>query len=235
MKLKKVLAPAALLIALLMTAQALAGSEFLFNGYATYTPAPDQLGATMDVYGILSTVGGVPTPIAVDMDNYQYTVHVEGMTIGGQSSYPPPPFPRMSSIFNGGMVHIYSDPIAGGTAADYGDVSTFVDGELILFASVDDGWTLNLMDGSITPPGVFTGSGAGTCDFIGGTRVGDLSLAEYFLNDWNFLGLDISDPNPPVTPVPDGFDRSFKTKLTPPNDPTASENSTWGKIKDLYH
>lgn len=237
MKLKKVLAPAALLIALLMTAHVMAGSEFLFDGYAVYSPAPDQVGATMDVYGILSTVGGVPTPIALDMDNFEYTVHVADMAIATYDEFPAiPPIigPRKVLTFAGGMLRIYADAIVGGTAADFAAPGTFTDGEPILFAGVKDNWTLNLMDGSITPDGVYTGSGAGFCDFIGGTQLDAITVAEYYLDDWNFLGLDISDDNPPATPVPAGYDRSFKVKLTPPNDPTPTVETTWGKIKELY-
>ena len=234
MKNKKFLAPAALLIALLMASTSVAGSEFLFNGNANYFPVVDQLNSEMAVNGILSTVGGVPTPIPVDMDNFEYTIHIEGMMVASVVNFDPPPFPRISESFNGGAIYIYEDSKATGTAADYAFPATFVDGSMILMAVVDDGWSMMLIDGTATPPGVYTGSGSGTCDFTGGSRLGELIAAEYYLQDWFFAGLDISDDNPPSTPVPANFDRSFKTKLVPPNDPTPSEDSTWGQVKKLY-
>lgn len=230
MKLNKFLAPAALLVAMMIAAPAAADSEFLFNGYSVYgPPGKDQVGAEREVYGILSSVGGIPTPIVLDTDNFEYTIHIFGQMVVGVVEYTIP-FPRKEVVFDGGTIHIWADAV---TAADYASPGTFVDGELILIASVDDGWTMMLADPPISD-GVFTGAGSGTCDFNGGTQLDALIAAEYFLDDWNFLGLDISDENLPATPVPDGYDRLFKTKLTPPNDPTNSAESTWGTVKKLY-
>ena len=234
MKLKKVLAPAALLIALLMTAHVMAGSEFLFDGYAVYSPAPDQVGATMDVYGILSTVGGVPTPIALDMDNFEYTVHVADMAIATYDEFPAiPPIigPRKVLTFAGGMLRIYADAIVGGTAADFAAPGTFTDGELILAATVHDGWRMQLAD----PFGMtFAGSGVGFCDFYGGSNLAD--LIEYggqpFLENWTFAGTGISDPSFFVT-VPDGYDRIFGVKLVYP-EPVPTTGSSWGGVKALF-
>jgi hypothetical protein len=238
MKANKILLPTAMLAVLLVagsaTAQDTDGKEFLFNGYAVYEPAPDEVEATMDVYGMLSTVFSVPTPIMLDTDNYEYTIHVDNMVVATVVDFPPPPFARRSLTYTGGTLTIYADAIAGGTAADYAAPGTFVDGEAILIASVDDGFVLNLMDTSVTPPGVYTGSGTGTCDFFAGTQLDALTAAEYYWDDWYMHALDVSDDNPPSTPVPAGFDRSMKIKLVTPNDPTAAEESTWGRIKELY-
>ncbi|MFH1844748.1 MAG: hypothetical protein ABIF77_16265 [bacterium] len=234
MKVYKFLAPAALLAIVLMALPVSAESEFLFNGYSVYTPSVDNVGSVREVFGILGTVGGIPTPILLDPVNYEYTIYINGQTVNSRTDLPPPPFARRIVGFEGGGLFIYADPIVGGTAADYDNPATFVDGELILEGVVDDGWTMMLMDSSVTPPGTYTGSGSGTFDFIGGTQYDALITAEYLLTDWYLHGLDLSDDNPPATPVHPGYDRNFKAKLTPPNDPTDTVDSTWGQVKTLY-
>jgi hypothetical protein len=80
----------------------------------------------------------------------------------------------------------------------------------------------------------FSGSGNGSCDFFDGTQLMDLVTAEYYLDDWGFVGTPVADANPPYVIVPDGFERKFDVKLTPPNDPTPTEPGTWGQVKSLY-
>ena len=141
-------APAvALLLALLLAAPALGNSEFLFNGYSKYwdSDPPDAVGSTMEVYGILSSVWQVPPPIPLDTAQYQYTVYVASMMVTAYS-FTTVPFPMKMLAYNGGEIHIYADPIATGTAADYADPTTFMDGELILVATVDPNWSLILSD-----------------------------------------------------------------------------------------
>ena len=206
-------------------------SEFLFSGYSQYVMGePDAVGSTMDVYGILTTVG-VETPIWLDTDNYQDTVLVSGMVVTGFVHDQPT---IMNIVYGGGEVQIFKDPIVGGTAADWSSLGSFVDGEMILHASVDPNWTLLLFDFDLDM--YFTGSGSGSCDFDGGSQLGDIIDAEYYLNDWGFFGTPVADenPNPPGVWVPDGFERVFGVKLIPPNDPTPDEPSTWGQVKGLY-
>jgi hypothetical protein len=222
----------ALLVAMAMVSAAFGQSEFLFFGYSKYVAGdPDDMGSIMDVYGIMTTVGGVDFPIPVDMLNYEYTVYVSSMVVASNTNEPPT---VLNLGYNGGEVRIYKDPLAGGTLADYADPSTFTDGELILHATVQDGWTALLFD--FDTDFIFTGSGSGFCDFIGGSQLGDLVVGEYYLEDWGLHGTPVADPNPDqgIT-VPTGYDRVFDVKLTPPNDPTATDPASWGEIKRLYH
>jgi hypothetical protein len=219
------------LVALAMTGSAFGNSEFLFFGYSRYLDNPDQVGSVMEVYGILNPATEVPVPISLDLANVQYTVFVASMLVASFSETP-----EMKSLtFNGGVVNIYADAMGmpSFTDADYGDLSTFTDGELILVANVDDGWPALLWD--FDNDGRFTaGSNGGTCDFVAGTRLGDLVAGEYYLDDWGFFGSPYVDPDPPWTTVPDGFHRIFNVKITAPNDPTPTELSTWGQVKTLY-
>ena len=221
----------ALLLAMAVAMPTWGASEFLFNGYAKYWDGqvPDAVGSTMEVYGILSTVWEVPPPITLDLDNYQYTVYVATMNV---SLYNNVPAVVKTIDYNGGEIHIFADPIAGGTPADYAVPATFMDGDLILQATVDDGWEAVLYD--FDSDLIFSGSGGGTCDFIGGSRLGDLAAAEYYLNDWGFFGTPVADPNPPYLTVPDGYHRVFDVKIATTHDPTPSEDSSWGQVKNLY-
>jgi hypothetical protein len=227
---KKAIALAVALI-LAAAAPALGDSEFFFNGYSKYWDGhtPDAVGSIMEVYGILSTVSEVPTPIALDTDNYQYTVYLATMQVASYSNMPP----QIKTItYNGGEVHIFADPLVGGTAADYADPPTFMDGELILNATMDDAWTLVIYD--FDGDGSFSGSGTGFCDWIGGTQLDALSGAEYYLEDWYVHATPVSDPNAFGISVPAGFHRMFDTKITAPNDPNPVVSGTWGGVKSLF-
>lgn len=231
----KALAPVLALVAALATvAPAMAASEIIFYGYAKYTPVVDAVGSTMDVYA-LAAPGSVAPPLAFDWTNYEYTILVGGMTVATYvaNSVPVGPYllDRKTSTFTGGIVQIYQDAKVGGTHASFAAPATFVDGTLILTAAVDDGFSALLTDGPILHDGIFVGSGSGTCDFNGGSRLGELVTAEYYLNDWFFGGVPISDPNPTV---PAGFQRLFNVKIVSPNDPTGLETGTWSAVKGLY-
>ena len=222
----------ALLLALCLTAPVLGNSEFLFNGNAKYWDGetPDVVGSTMEVYGILSSVWQVPPPIALDTVNYEYTVYIATMYLSSYS-YMPVPFPMKAFSFDNAEIHIFADPIVGGTAADYADPTTFTDGELILVAAVDPGWAMNLTD--IDGDGAFTGSGAGTCVFVGGTQLDALQAAEYLLDNWYLYGSPVSDPSA-GTIVPANFHRLFDAKIATTYDPTPAVESSWGRVKSLY-
>jgi hypothetical protein len=237
MKAIKILAPAvALLVLAAISMPAMAGSEWVFFGYAKYAPTVDAVGSEMEVYGVLTT-GSLPMPLNFDLDMYEYTLYVNDMIVSSYTYFPPPPFARKQIVFNGGVISIYADDrnAVGFTLHDYANLITFVDGELVLVANVDNGWQMNLSDPGFPPDGLFNGTSLGTCDFVGGSQLDALQTAEYYLDDWFFSGITIADPNPAqgVT-VPGGFDRVFDAKIIPVNDPSATNTSTWGKLKEIY-
>lgn len=231
----KALAPVLALVAVLAAVvPAFAAGEIIFYGYAKYTPVVDAVGSVVDVYG-LAAPGSVAPPIAFDWTNYEYTIWVTGLTVAGfvADAVPIGPYTlnRESTTFNGGAIQIWADPKVGGTHADFANPATFTDGTLILTAAVDPGFSSLLTDGPTLHDGIFVGSGIGTCDFNGGTRLPELVAAEYYLNDWTFAGTPISDPNPTV---PAGFQRVWNVKIVPMNDPTPVEPGTWSGVKTLY-
>ncbi len=218
---------AALLVLAFGTGTAMAGAEFVSFGYAKYTPAVDTVGATVDVYGILTDAGGFPTPIPFDFDNYQHTVHISAWTISSVSN---PSAMVRNVTLDGGMIEIFTD---NGTAADWANPATFTDGTMVLSANLQDGFGITMLD--TNTDGLYSGFGSGMCDMVGGTRLGELTAAEYELANWIVNALNVADPDsgPGVT-VPDGWDRVFDLKIVPPNDPTASDPATWSNVKSLF-
>ena len=139
----------------------------------------------------------------------------------------------ISLDFGGGQLYIYEDDRVTGTAADYGNLPTFSDGELILVAQIDPNWTAMLYD--FDTDGNFTlGANGGTCQFSGGSRLLDMMDAEYYLAEWGLFGSPFVDPNPPLIEVPAGFQRIFNTKIVAPNDPSPIEHTTWGEVKNMF-
>jgi len=231
---RKIFIPVATLLLLMAITVPVQGeSEFLFYGFSKYWEGepPDAVGSNMEVFGILSSVGGLDFPIALDTDNYEYTLFIATMTVATFSNDPDY---ILILTYDNAEIHIFADPIVGGTAADYADYTTFMDGELILNAIVDNGLTVNLFDFPPNQDGNFAGFASGACDFIGGTQLDALIAAESLLENWGVYGT-VADPDSgPGIEVPDGFHRLFDVKITPPNDPSSSESSTWGGVKSLF-
>ena len=214
-------------LALLVAVPVAAQVEFTFEGFAVYTTAPDMVGCTVDVYGIANPPVSVPTPIPTDFYNYEYTIHVTGMTsasfVTGSDT--------KDWVFNGGNIAIYADALAGGTAGDYLVPATFTDGTMLLSATVDDGWEMHLDN----PFGLYySGAGIGSCDMVGGTAYQELVNMDYTLNDWTFAGTGISEAYFPFITVPDGYQHVFGVKIIFPYDPTANEDMDWGQVKALF-
>lgn len=220
-----------LALALCVAVPAMAQVEFTFEGFAAFDPGTEMQGATMTVYGIANPPMSVPTPVPTDFAANQYTVAIGGMLTAGYA-FDGINFTK-SYMFTGGTISIYEDAIAGGTAGDYANPSTFVDGSLLLQASVDDGWSMDLNNASY-PFGWFSGAGIGTCDMNGGSALSDLIGMNYPLIDWTFAGTGISEPMVPFITVPAGYDYVFGTKIIFPYNPTATEGKSWGEVKTLF-
>jgi hypothetical protein len=205
--------------------------EFVFFGFSKYLDgeAPDAVGSNLEVYGILNPAGGLSLPIALDPDNFQYTIYIASMTV---TSYSNEPDYLKTLTYDSGEIRIYADATTGGTAAAYVDRATFTDGELIFLATLDSGFIVKLFD--FDGDQLSNGYGSGECDLHGGSQLEALTDVGYFLDDWGIYAT-IADPGSgPGLTVPDGFHRLFDVVLTPPNDLTARKGSTWGKLKRSY-
>jgi hypothetical protein len=204
--------------------------EFTFEGYSKSTLGPDVVGTAYTVLGIANPAVSAPTPLAMDFANNQYTIRVTGLTLAafaedvvlGVKTY----------AFNGGLIEIFEDAKAGGTAADYAAEATFVDGTMLLQATVDPGWEMRMDN---PPPGLFgySGNGIGACDLTGGSELAMLIGMGFTTDNWSFAGTGIAEPGFIVT-VPAGYDLTFGTKIIYPFDPTPTVDSSWGEVKNLF-
>jgi hypothetical protein len=210
---------------------ALGGTELVFRGYAKYVSgSPDELGAVMEIYGVLERATGTITPIDVDLQNNEYTIAVTGMTVTDAFDQPSPS--RRIISYGAGQLHIYAQPIGTGTAADFGLPGTFTDGEMLLGGDVRADCIAELFD--FDDDGDYSGSAYGGADFDAGTRLSAMEAAGYDLTDWNFNGT-LADPDAGAgVTVPAGYDRVFDILLTPPREPSPVEAASWGRIKNLY-
>jgi len=178
--------------------------NFDFNGYAI---VPTTAGGTLILRSVLTNNGVVPTPIALDFTQFQYTLLVTATlsVVGPPSQYSP------------ASIEMFEDPIAGGTAADYAAPGTFTDGTLIL-AGVFDG---NLTRNRFTPT---LGSFIGLVDFTAGTRLGDLGTPQ----DWPFGGAWSRS----ISGIPTGYDENWDGKIDLAT--VAVEPSSWEAVKEMY-
>lgn len=202
----KVLATSVALAALLGAPTAQADPpNFDFNGYAI---VPTTTGGTLTLRSVLTNNGVVPTPIPLDFVNNQYTLVVTGTlasTVGLKQFYSP------------ATVQLWSDAIGGGTAADYANGATFVDGTMILSGAFDGNlerlrFTTNL------------GSFIGKIDFSGGSMLGALATPQ----DWPFGG----GWSRSVSGIPSGYNENWDGKID--LAPVAVEEQNWGAVKGLF-
>jgi hypothetical protein len=231
-KLLKILMLVAAPVVLAGTAlPALGGTELVFRGYARYvTGTPDAVGAVMEIYGVLGTAGGTITPIDVNLEDNEYTIAVTGMAVTDVINQTAPN--RRLISYTAGQLHIYAEPIASGTAADFALPATFTDGEMILGGDVAADCIVELFD--FDADGDYAGSASGGVDFNDGTQLASMETAGYDLTDWNLYGT-LADPDAGAgVTVPAGYDRVFDILLTPPREPSPVEAATWGQVKNLY-
>jgi len=179
--------------------------NFDFNGYAI---VPTTVGGALTVRTVLTNNGVVPTPIALDFVNNQYTLVVTG-TLASQAG--------IFQYYSPATLEIWEDPIAGGTAADYANGGTFTDGTLILSGAFDGNLTRTAFTAGL-------GSFLGLVDFSGGTRLGDLGTP----SDWPFGG----GWSRSVTTIPAGYHEQWDGKIDLAT--VAVQNETWEGLKRLY-
>ena len=202
----KVLATAVALgvLAASPSAQAVDPPNFDFYGYAQVS---DVLGSTLTLRSVLTNNGVVPTPIALDFTNNQYTL-VAGGTLAS--------IVGVARNYTMASVAMYEDPIAGGTAADYSAPGTFTDGTLILSGTFDGFLVRNRFSATL-------GNFIGSVDFTGGTRLGDLTTPQ----DWPFGGGWSRS-----VMIPTGYQEAWDGKID--LAAVSVQPETWQGVKGLY-
>lgn len=194
---------AAAVLAVAPTAQA--QQFFDFNGQALL---PASQGGVLTMRSIVVNNNQVPTPLALDFANYQYTLVVAGLVWGSGTT---------TQHYAGGTIAIYED---NGTAADYTNPSTFTDGTVILAGVV-----LSLDRTMFTAN---LGTAAGLVDWLGGTRIGEIAPADRL--SWAFL-TGISNRSTVTLP---GYDENWDGKVEPQSPIVANDETSFGALKDAF-
>jgi len=131
----------------------------------------------------------IDTPIPLDFANFEYTfVVIAPLAVesGNSQDYGP------------GTIVLYEDD---STPADYSNPGTFSDGTVILSGTFYD-FTRTMFTASL-------GSGSGSVDWTGGTRVGEIAPADQ--DDWLFV-VAISTRSTVTEP---GYDENWDGKVEP--------------------
>ena len=169
---------------------------------------PAGVGGSATVYGKIVNGGAVATPLPLDFANYGYTIVVTGLVQDTAGA---------TSLFSGGTVAIYQD---AATAADWANPATFTDGTAILTGSLV-AFQRTMLTGTL-------GSGAGTVDWTGGTRLAELSPADQ--TGWPFLTA-VSRAASQVQP---GYSERWDGKVEPTGDVVATESASWSDLKASF-
>lgn len=199
------------LLMLLLLAQAgLAATAFAVQMFDFDAQAlmPAGVGGSATMYGKIVNGLAVPTPIPLDFANYGYTVVVTGLVQTSAGA---------TSLFTGGAITIYQD---AATAADWANPATFTDGTAILSGSLVD-FQRTMLTSTL-------GSGVGTVDWTGGTRLNELALADQ--TGWAFL----TAVSRAVSQVQPGYSERWDGKVEPVGDVVSTETASWSELKASF-
>lgn len=236
------LVAAALAGALLIIAPAAFADVFITDYYGfswETTPGgayvPLQAG---NVYQMTGTIDAMLPPLVFNTNLNEYTfvisnaVQVGPKVVAGSGSDFRGPYTTYQITYaDGALFQIYEDPIAGGTHYNWGvnppnatSPATFADGALYLNAtSVNFVAYINVYSA-----GIYAGQEIGSFDtnlkFVGGTHVGDVGGVG--ATGYNFAGLTKN----PHASIPLGY----KERVDGQQFVTATQPTTWGKIKNLF-
>jgi hypothetical protein len=193
---------------LLMAVPASAQQLFDFLGQ---TVVPAGAGGMLNMDSIVRDPSPGTTPIPLDFANFEYTLVITNlMLVSGDGSIASP------QNYANGTLAIYED---NGTAADYANPATFVDGTAILIG------TINQLNRTMFTPTL--GSAAGTVDWNGGSRLDDIAPVDQL--GWPFLtGISAR-----AEVVEDGYDEQWDGKCEPDHDIVDVTPMSWGSVKAL--
>lgn len=196
-----------LAVACIVAAPGLSSAQQLFD-YNGQAIVPGAGGGSATAYLPIDEAGVIDTPLALDFANYDYTiVVVTGISsvVGGTTEFLP------------GTITIYED---NATVADYGDPSTFTDGTVILSGSI--------YDFSITFLLSTLGSGLGSVDWTGGTRIDEFAPADR--TGWAFV---VTASTRSTVLVP-GYDQNWDGKVEPLEPVVDTEESSISEMKTRH-
>lgn len=192
---------------LLMAVPASAQQLFDFLGQ---TVVPAGVGGMLNMDSVVRDPAPGTTPIPLDFANYEYTLVVSNLElISGDGMVVP-------QSYANGTITIYED---NGTAADYANPATFVDGTAILIGTVTQ---LNRTMFTAT-----LGSASGNVNWNGGTRLDDIAPVDQL--GWPFL----SGISARASAVEPGYDEQWDGKVEPIDPIVDVTPMSWGSVKAL--
>jgi hypothetical protein len=186
---KKLLLVMALMVVVGAPGFASAQQWFDFNGQ---TLLPALVGSDLTSYTVVNNNGVIDTPLPLDFANFQYTIVITGLTMDIDNG------DMGGKTFSGGMIALYEDNT---TVADYTSPGSFVDGTPLLTGTFQ---VFNRL--------MFTssnGSGSGTVDWTGGTRLDEFAPGDQI--NWTFV-VSISNRSSVTEP---GYDENWDGKVEP--------------------
>ncbi len=188
-----------------------------FNGYDYWNPA--------NCYNAVGEVTEMnATYLTYDYGTNEYTFYLSNMCVATVDSLTYPGFKLIT--FSTGYFDVYEDPIAGGTAFDYGinppnatAPSTFTDGTAIIGGDLN-GMTItwNTTTGAA--------SLSGMVDLNRGSQLANIPVDQR--SGWTLAGLRGNTPG-----MPDGYNWQIDGHLSI-TEPTPTRSSTWGQLKHQY-
>lgn len=201
----RISATLSLVVVLLTGAPVSAAQLFDFDGQATDA---SSVGQALTMVSRLVNASAVDLPLALDVTDQEYTIVVTGLVLDSSGS---------TDLFSGGTIAIYEDD---GTASDWAMPSTFDDGTLVL-----SGDLVNLERTMFTST---VGTGVGSVNWTGGSRLGDLAPADRL--GWPFL-VNVSRAASQVEP---GYDERWDGKVEPQSEVVAAELPSWSQVKARF-
>lgn len=191
---------------------------FDFWGYSYLEGPPFSVGTTTFVPMRFDPVQP-ELVIPLDLENNEYTVFIQDLLIVEVVAAGP----VRTITYAGGDIQIFEDGAknSGWTVnPPNGTVpGRFVDGELILAGHFTECAMVYLTT-------TMTGTVQGHVNWTSGSRLGELPAVD----GWLFFGGTTDNP---MHDTPDGYDMGWDPQLLPP-EATASERTTWGKVRGLF-
>lgn len=161
-----------------------------------------------------------PEPvIPLDLETNEYTVYIQDLQIVDVQVTGP----VISVAYAGGTIQVFEDPSKNSLWTPDPPNGTvpgrFVDGTLILAGEFTECIMIYLTT-------TMTGTVEGHVDWTSGSRIDELPVTV----DWLFFG-GVTDN--PMQDIPHGYDMTWDPQLLPP-EATATDRTTWGRVRNLY-
>lgn len=190
-------------LVLALAAPAQAQQLFDFNGQADL---PAGVNGVLTMHSVVFDAAPATTPIPLDFANFEYTLVITDLTLDVDGP---------TQQYSGGSIALYED---NGTAADYNNPATFIDGTAILTGIIPN-LSRSVLLGAI-------GTVSGTVDWTGGTRLNELAPPDQL--NWSILsGTNLNNALP-------GYDDAWDGKVEPQEPVVGNERSTMGILKARF-